>query len=73
MKAEIHPKYYMDAKARCACGAEYVVASTEPEIRLEICSNCHPFFTGNTKLMDTAGRVEKFEARRKAHALKKGK
>ncbi len=70
MKVDIHPKYHMDAKAVCACGAEYSVASTEKDISLEICSNCHPFYTGNTKIIDTAGRVEKFQARRKAAAPK---
>lgn len=72
MKADIHPKYYMNTKASCVCGAEYDVASNEPTIRLDICSNCHPFFTGNTKILDIAGRVERFEARRKATS-KKGK
>jgi large subunit ribosomal protein L31 len=72
MKKEIHPKYYPDAKVKCACGAEFVVGSTQKEISVEICSACHPFFTGNTKLLDTAGRVEKFKARKLA-AVKKGK
>lgn len=68
MKTAIHPKYVTDARATCACGAGFVVDSTEEKIALEICSNCHPFFTGNTKILDTAGRVEKFQARRKAAA-----
>jgi len=59
MKQKIHPKYH-EAKVRCACGNEFEVGSTNPEIRIEICSNCHPFFTGKQKLIDTAGRVEKF-------------
>ena len=59
MKDKIHPKYY-EAKARCACGNEFVVGSTRKEIKVEICSQCHPFFTGKQKLVDTAGRVEKF-------------
>ncbi|MCI0542385.1 50S ribosomal protein L31 [bacterium] len=70
MKADIHPTYHMNAVAKCACGAEFLVASIEKNIELEICSNCHPFFTGNTKIIDTAGRVEKFQARRKAAASK---
>jgi large subunit ribosomal protein L31 len=59
MKKNIHPKYYM-AKVRCACGNEFEVGSTKKEIKVEICSKCHPFFTGKQKLVDTAGRVEKF-------------
>jgi len=59
MKEKIHPKYYM-AKVRCACGNEFEVGSTRKEIKVEICSKCHPFFTGKQKLIDTAGRVEKF-------------
>lgn len=71
MKKEIHPKYYSDAKAKCACGAEFAVGSTQKEISVEVCSACHPFFTGNTKLLDTAGRVEKFKTRKLAAAPKK--
>ena len=59
MKADIQPKYYL-AKAKCACGHEFEVGSTRPEIRLDICSECHPFFTGKQKFVDTAGRVDKF-------------
>ncbi len=64
MKAETHPKYYSDAKAICACGATYTVGSTKDEIHVEICSACHPFYTGNDKIIDTAGRVERFKKRR---------
>lgn len=64
MKKDIHPQYYPDAKVRCACGAKFTVGSTRPEIQVEICSRCHPFFTGKEKLIDTAGKVEKFKARR---------
>ena len=63
MKSDIHPKYYENAKIKCACGAEFSVGSTEEEIHVEICSMCHPFFTGKEKLVDTAGRVDKFRAR----------
>ena len=59
MKEGIHPKYY-DVEARCACGATWQTRSTKQELHLEICSNCHPFFTGRQKLIDTEGRVERF-------------
>lgn len=73
MKKAIHPTYYPDAKADCVCGASFVVGSTQKEMHLEICSQCHPFYTGNSKMMDTAGRVEKFKARKAAAAPKKSK
>lgn len=60
MKKGIHPAY-VQAKVTCACGNTFETRSTTPEIRLEICSACHPFFTGRQKLVDTAGRVEKFK------------
>ena len=60
MKAEIHPNY-VEAVVRCACGETFHTRSTKPEIHLEICSKCHPFFTGKQKLIDTAGRVERFQ------------
>jgi large subunit ribosomal protein L31 len=59
MKDKIHPKY-VDTMIRCACGAEHATRSTRPDLHIEICSNCHPFYTGKQKLMDTAGRVERF-------------
>ncbi len=59
MKKDIHP-HYVEANVRCACGNEFVTGSTQDTIRVEICSKCHPFFTGKQKLMDTAGRVERF-------------
>jgi large subunit ribosomal protein L31 len=68
MKKDIHPKYNMNVKATCACGAVFLVGSTLPEIKMEICSQCHPFYTGNEKIMDTAGRVERFNKRRAATA-----
>ncbi|MCX6736891.1 MAG: 50S ribosomal protein L31 [Candidatus Parcubacteria bacterium] len=72
MKKDIHPKYYPKADVTCACGYKFQVGSTQPEIETEICSHCHPFFTGQEKLIDTAGRVKKFEARRqKAQEMKK--
>lgn len=66
MKTDIHPTYYADARATCACGAVYTLGSTKKEIRVEICSTCHPFYTGAEKIVDTAGRVEKFMRRRAA-------
>ena len=63
MKKDIHPQYYPDAKVICACGNQFTVGSTLPEIRTEICSLCHPYYTGKQKLVDTARRVEKFQAR----------
>ncbi len=63
MKKDIHPQYYQKAKVKCACGAIFTIGSTKPEIQVEICSACHPFYTGKEKLIDTAGRVEKFKAR----------
>jgi len=64
MKTEIHPKYTTEAKVKCACGNEFVTGSTKPEIEVEICYNCHPFYTGKEKVLDTVGKVEKFKARR---------
>ena len=63
MKKDIHPKYDLKTKATCACGAVFMVGSTMPEISMEICSQCHPFYTGNEKVMDTAGRVDRFKKR----------
>ncbi len=59
MKKDIHPDYF-EATARCACGHEFQLGSTKESIRVEICSQCHPFFTGKQKLVDTAGRIERF-------------
>jgi large subunit ribosomal protein L31 len=64
MKTDVHPRYYKDAKVICACGATFTVGATKPEVRVEICASCHPFYTGEEKLIDTAGRVEKFKTRR---------
>ncbi len=63
MKANIHPTWYNDAKVTCACGSMFTTGSTLPEIRVEICSNCHPFFTGQQKFVDTLGQVERFTKR----------
>lgn len=59
MKKEIHPQYD-ESLVRCACGATFTTRSTKKEIHLDICSACHPFYTGQQKLVDTAGRVERF-------------
>jgi large subunit ribosomal protein L31 len=71
MKKDIHPKYF-DASVRCACGTEFTTGSTQEKIRVEICSKCHPFFTGKQKLIDSAGRVERFR-RKYAHLEKNAK
>lgn len=63
MKADNHPVYFPKAKVRCACGNKFIVGSTKENIEVEICHACHPFYTGKEKLVDTAGRVEKFRAR----------
>ncbi|MCS7199417.1 MAG: 50S ribosomal protein L31 [Caldimicrobium sp.] len=60
MKKEIHPEYYENAIIRCACGNEIQVGSTRRELRVEVCSNCHPFFTGESRFVDTEGKIEKF-------------
>jgi large subunit ribosomal protein L31 len=62
MKAEIHPDYVL-AHVRCSCGNEFYTRSTKPELHVEICSACHPFYTGKQKLVDTGGRVERFKRR----------
>lgn len=69
MKSETHPAYFPNAKVTCACGKSFAVGSTKEKLEVEICSNCHPFYTGNDKILDAAGRVEKFKAR-KAKAKK---
>ena len=63
MKKDTHPTYYKEAKVYCACGNTFTIGSTRPEIKVEICSACHPFYTGKGKLIDTAGRAERFKAR----------
>jgi len=66
MKSDIHPEYHK-IKATCACGSEFELGSVEQEINVEICSGCHPFFTGKQKLIDTAGRIEKFKKKYAKH------
>jgi large subunit ribosomal protein L31 len=62
MKTDIHPEY-VEAHVRCTCGNEFTTRSTKPELHVEICSECHPFYTGKQKLVDTGGRVERFQRR----------
>ena len=78
MKNDTHPTYYHDTKVICACGNTFTTGSTKKEIRIEICSACHPFFTGQARFVDTEGRVDKFmrkrdEAKVKAEEVKKRK
>jgi len=73
MKKEIHPKYYPACRVTCVCGNTFTTGSTEPELKVELCSACHPFYTGKQKLVDSARRVEKFEAKVKAKENTKDK
>jgi len=66
MKTAIHPTYHAKAKVTCACGNAFETGSTQEAIDIELCSNCHPFYTGKQKLVDTARRVEKFKAKAEA-------
>lgn len=70
MKKDTHPEYFSESKVTCACGNAFTTGSTMKEISVEICSQCHPFYTGNEKTLDTAGRVERFKSRM-ARASKK--
>lgn len=71
MKPDIHPTYYPKARVKCACGNVFTVGATKESIEVEICSQCHPFYTGQEKLVDTLGRVEKFKEKlEKAKQLK---
>jgi large subunit ribosomal protein L31 len=73
MKDAIHPNYNKEAKVSCACGATFNTGSTESDIKVELCSECHPFYTGKQKLVDTARRVEKFHAKVAANTELKSK
>jgi large subunit ribosomal protein L31 len=66
MKEKIHPQFYSDAQVICACGNSFITGSTKKVLKVEMCSKCHPFFTGEHKMLDTAGRVERFKRRYKA-------
>lgn len=63
MKTGIHPEYYSEATVVCSCGATYTTGSTKPNLRVEICKECHPFFTGEQRIVDTEGRVERLRRR----------
>lgn len=65
MKEKIHPKYYEDAKVICSCGNTFTIGSTKKVLKVELCSACHPFFTGEQRIVDTAGRIERFKRRYK--------
>lgn len=71
MKKDIHPKYYSNATIKCACGSVFSVGSTTESMETEICSNCHPFYTGKEKVIDSMGRVEKFKKRMENKKTKK--
>ena len=63
MNSDIHPKYYNDAKIICSCGTVQTTGSTKRELKVELCSKCHPFYTGEQRIVDTEGRVERFRRR----------
>lgn len=63
MKVEIHPEWYPEAQVTCVCGNAFTTGSTKAEIRVEICNRCHPFFTGEQRIVDTEGRVERIRRR----------
>jgi large subunit ribosomal protein L31 len=65
MKEKIHPKYFTDATVTCSCGNSFTTGSTRQTLRVELCNKCHPFFTGEQKIIDTAGRVERFNKKYK--------
>ncbi len=65
MREKIHPKYYPEAKVTCSCGNTFTTGYTRESLRVELCSKCHPFFTGEQKIVDTAGRVERFKRKYK--------
>jgi large subunit ribosomal protein L31 len=66
MKKDIHPAYYPDAKVTCACGNSWTVGSSRKEVRVDVCSNCHPFYTGEQRIVDTEGQVDRFYKRLEA-------
>jgi large subunit ribosomal protein L31 len=65
MKEKIHPKYFTDATVTCSCGNNFTTGSTRQTLKVELCNKCHPFFTGEQKIIDTAGRVERFNKKYK--------
>ena len=71
MKADIHPVFYDKAEVRCSCGAVYTIPGTKEKLQIEICRACHPFYTGADKMIDVAGRVERFKTRATKQTTKK--
>ncbi|MFO8011490.1 MAG: 50S ribosomal protein L31 [Dehalococcoidia bacterium] len=63
MKSKIHPRYYEDCKVTCSCGNTFNIGATQPTLKVEVCSKCHPFFSGEQRIVDTAGQVERFKKR----------
>lgn len=63
MKEKVHPKYYDDAKVICSCGNTFTVGATRPTLKVEVCSKCHPFYSGKHHIMDTAGQIERYKKR----------
>ncbi|MEN8614055.1 50S ribosomal protein L31 [Dehalogenimonas sp. THU2] len=63
MKEKLHPKFFPEAKVTCSCGNAFLLGSTKPEIKVELCNKCHPFYTGERRMVDTAGRVDRFKQR----------
>ena len=72
MKEKIHPRYYTEATVTCACGNSWTTGATQAEIRTDVCSACHPFFTGEQRIVDTAGQVERFMRRLEKQVEKTG-
>ena len=70
MKSNTHPTYFTDAQVVCACGNTFTTGSTKQQIRVELCSNCHPFYTGQQKFVDTIGTIDRFQAKMKVAASK---
>ena len=73
MKTNLHPQYFTDAKVVCACGNSFITGSTKQELHVEICYNCHPFYTGKQNLIDTSGTIDKFKKRAAKGATLKSK
>lgn len=70
MKANIHPTYFPQAQVSCVCGNTFTTGSTKPQIKVEICAKCHPFYTGTQKFVDTVGNIEKFRSKIKVASAK---
>ncbi len=63
MKSKIHPRYYEDCRVTCSCGNTFTIGATQPTLKVEVCSKCHPYFSGEQRIVDTAGQVERFKKR----------